>query len=214
MWGAIFGGTEAALLAVGTKMVELGKGHFQGDDATNSWAYAMPLLLTQQYRASMLHLAKEGGDEGVLQATHLSLFLPELEEPNLLSSLLIELASNLKNVSAPSALEYLVRIPDQAQKRTQIVDLIVESRQFESLGGFLNGDGMRRGERAALDRHFPPDVVCGLLEQAALLARSRYNNTRDALELLSLANRYTSLLTMLNEQLASLLTQDPSAEKE
>ena len=221
LWHAIFGGTQPqeALVAIGARIKGLGPKHFQGDDSANCWSYAMPLLLAQQYRSSMVHLAEGNGEQGVLQAAHLSLFLPELQDLGedstqcLLTVLLVELASKLTPASASNALEYLIRIPDESQKRKKIVELIVETRQFKELAGALSADGVRRGEKAALDQHFPARAVCDLLEEAALLANAR-NSTRDALELLNLAERYASLLSLLNEKLASLLNQNTGDEKE
>lgn len=221
LWQAIFEGTEQALIAVGTRIKELGPKHFHGDDSSNRWSFSMPLMLAQQYRRAILHLAES--EEGILQATHLSLFVPELKDlggdgdqtssASMLAELVVEHASILKRSSASNALEYLVRIPNELEKRKRIVELVADSRQFEELGGALSGDGVRRGENAALDKHFPPEGVCGILTESAMLARSR-NNTKDTLELLNLAEQYDDLLVVLNEKLASLLNQNPGHEKE
>ena len=221
LWHVIVSDTQKqeALIAIGLKIKELGPRHFQGDDSTNVWSYVMPLLLTQQYRSSMLHLAESDGRESLLQATHLSLFLPELKDLDgpasqcLLTKLLVEYAAMFAPSSPSNALQYLILIPDQSLRRSKIVELIVESRQFEELAGFLSIDGIRRGTTSSLDEHFPAKVVCDLLEEAALLADAK-ENTRDALELLNLAERYVSLLSMLNKKLASLLNQSPGKEKE
>lgn len=220
-WHAILGATQTheALVAIGAKIKELGPKHFQGDGFINTWSYVTPLLLTQQYFTAMLHLAESDGECGVLQATHLGLFLPELQdlgEPTtrcLLTTLLVEFASKYTASNPSNALQYLVLIPNPAQMRQKVVDLIADSRQFEELAGVLSAEGVRMGERAALDQHFPRTVVCDLLEDAALVAQGR-NNMRDALELLNLAERYVSLLSMLNEKLASILNQGPGKEKE
>jgi hypothetical protein len=65
LWRVIVNGTqkEEALTAIGLNIKELGPRHFQGDDSTNAWSYVTPLLLTQQYRSSMLHLAESDGGE-------------------------------------------------------------------------------------------------------------------------------------------------------
>jgi hypothetical protein len=149
----------------------------------------------------------------------LGLFLPELEDLGgstgqcLLTNLLVEYAAKFATSSPSNALQYLILIPDESLKRTKIVELIVESRQFEELAGVVSSDGIRKGSTSALDQHFPANVVSDLLEEAALLANAK-NNTRDALELLNLAERYVSLLSMLNKKLASLLNQSPGKEKE
>jgi hypothetical protein len=167
----------------------------------------------------MLHLAESDGQCGVLQATHLGLFLPELQdlgEPTtrcLLTNLLVEFASKYTASNPHTALQYLVLIPNHSQKRKKVVDLIADSRQFEDLAGVLSAEGIRRGERAALDQHFPRTVVCDLLQDAALVAHGR-NNMRDALELLNLAERYVGLLSMLNEKLVSMLNEGPGKERE
>jgi hypothetical protein len=221
VWHAIFGATQTdeALVAIGAKIKELGPNHFQGDGCINTWSYVTPLLLTQQYFTAMLHLAESDGQCGVLQATHLGLFLPELQdlgEPTtrcLLTNLLVEFASKYTASNPHTALQYLVLIPNHSQKRKKVVDLIADSRQFEDLAGVLSAEGIRRGERAALDQHFPRTVVCDLLQDAALVAHGR-NNMRDALELLNLAERYVGLLSMLNEKLVSMLNEGPGKERE
>ena len=97
--------------------------------------------------------------------------------------------------------------------RKKIVELIVNTRQFEELAGTLSPDGVRQGEKSVMNQHFPGTVVCDLLQEAAFVARSR-GNMNDALELLLLAERYVILLSMLNEQLASILNQVPGNERE
>ena len=224
LWQAICGATQThdTLAAIGAKIKEWGPKHFQGDEFSNAWSYVTPLLLTQQYYTAMLHLAESGGDFGIMQATHLSLFLPDLQdlgEPStttttcLLTNLLVEFASKYTANNPSHALQYLVLIPSPIQKRKKVVELIVDSRQFEELAGVLSAEGVRMGERSALDQHFSETEVCDLLQDAALVARGR-NNMRDALELLNLAERYVSLLSMLNEKLASMLNQGPGNERE
>jgi len=223
IWHAIFGSAQPdrSLASIGENIKKLGPRHFQGADSNDCWSYVTPLLLVQQYETSMLHLAKGNGEEGIMQATHLSLFLEstrDLEEEtsssqNLLTPLLTEFASHVKKSSISNTLLYLVRIPDSQLKRKKVVELIVDSRQFEELGGCLSQDGNRRGENAALDRHFPSKEVCNLLEEAAILAYDR-NNAKDAFELLNLAERYVSLLSLLNQKLASLLKEKHGSERE
>jgi hypothetical protein len=216
LWYAILGAPDAekALVELGQNIVDLGPRHFDGDD----WAYVTPLLLTQRYNTALTHLVK--GERGILQATHLALFLPSLTDVgsdqdsssrDLLTSLLVTFATNLQTTSASSALEYLARIPDAKFGRTKIVELICTTRQFEELGGTLSQDGVRR--EGALDRHFSAKQVCDVLEEAALWTNSQ-QNTKDALELLNLAERYDSLLMLLNDKLASLLQSNAGAERE
>lgn len=221
LWKSIFGVTkpDEALAAVGENIRNLGPSHFQGGDSTDCWSYATPLLLTQQYRSAISHLAKGKGKEGIIQATHLCLFLDPANDlgvttsQNLMSSLLIEFASFVQEMNASSALLYLVRIPDYDLRRKKIVELIVDSRKFSELGGTISSNGARQGESALLDRHFPPREVCDLLDDASKLAYNR-KNTKDALQLLNLAERYVGLLSLLNKKLAALLIEDNVGERQ
>jgi len=220
IWYAIFGSTrpDQSLAAFGESIKKLGPRHFQGDDSSDCWSYVMPLLLSQQYETSMLHLAKGNGDEGILQATHLAIFLEstrdlseESSQNNVLTSLLTEFTSHVvtRESTASNTLLYLVRIPDPQLQRKKIVELIVDSRHFEELGGSLSQDGNRRGENATLDKHYSSKEVCTLLEEAARMAYEgedgRTKNDKDALELLHLAEKYVQLLSLLNQKLATFL---------
>ena len=209
---------ETALAQVGTRLQELGPKHFS-EDSFDGWSYAMPLLLAQQYRAALMHLAQADQDSGVLQAAHLGLFLPPLQDlgkdpqPCLLGMLLVEFSNKCQSGSnAAAAIEYLANIPDEGEMQKRIVNLIVETRKFDELVGVLSTDGVRLGSNAALDRHFSAAKISSFLVDAALAAYEKHL-LKDALTLLNLAERYDILFEMLNEKLAALLTADPSGEK-
>jgi Nup93/Nic96 len=208
--------TVKSLIELGKEIKTLGPKYFESNNETNAWSYAMPLFLAQQYRSSILHLIKVGGDVGALEATHLGIFLPELcdlgesSSSCLLSSLLIDFARNLK----PSqALAYLIHLPDNKEKRKRITELLVVSRQFEELAGTIDTNGIRREEDSVLARYFCKQEISQILEEAAIVATD-IGNEKDSLELLNLAENYTSLINILNEKLSSLLLAGTHSEKE
>lgn len=88
----------------------------------------------------------------------------------------------------------------------------METRRFTELVGTISADGVRQGRDAALDKSFSRDSVSKILAAAADLAHQN-KNLRDALELLNLAERYDSLVSMLNEHLVELVNGNPDAER-
>jgi hypothetical protein len=115
---------------LGESIRGFGANHFENaDGSSGGWSYALPLLLAQQYRSALVHLADTGGPLGLLQATHLGLVMGEpLEDLGnvssssfpLLTSLLVELSNHLQYADAAAAIEYLIRIPDGGRKRSEV----------------------------------------------------------------------------------------------
>jgi hypothetical protein len=277
LWGAFFqqnnDASVAAISSLGEAVWHFGPSHFEdGEDVhggrsiyiasrtplaianetplSGGWAFAIPLMICQQFESALTYLAKAGGPAGLLQATHLALVLylggmdlvdlrppPSSASPGgsiLLTSLLSSYSSTLSKVAA--ALEYLVLIPDSGPHggptctssigtvsgtaKACVQSLIVESGAFEDLAGVMGPDGYRicpagRSSNAPglLDAHFSQTEISDLLCAASNEALRR-GNGRDAAELLSLAGRYTALLTLLNAELASLLVvEDPDDEE-
>lgn len=117
---------------VGQLIKNWGPSYFDETEDSGGWAYALPLLATQQYRTALTHLAEKGGPLGLLQSTHLALVLTfagtalvdlgqqEVSTTCLSTLLLVSYANHLESVDAPAALEYLVRIPDSGRKRKEV----------------------------------------------------------------------------------------------
>ena len=268
LWGAFFqqkiDASVAAIASLGEAVRHFGPSHFEDDGnahegrsfgiasmaqlasvanetpLSGGWAFAIPLLVCQQFESALTYLARVGGPAGLLQATHLAMALHlggielvDLHAPHypmhtsfsgsgLFTSLLSSYASTLSKPSA--ALEYLVCIPDSANAggsassviaisrtaKAYVQSLIVESA-FEDVVGTIGPDGNRMS--GLLDVHFSPSEISDLVSAASSEALRR-GRGRDAAELLSLAGRYTSLLSLLNSELASLLVvEDPSDQE-
>ena len=221
LWYAVQQPNATELLKeTGKAIVELGPKYFEETSESCGWAYAWPLLLTQQYRASLTHLAKAGGPLGLLQATHLGMTMTDIQDlgndvsgrETVLAHLLVELSQQLQITDASTALEYLVRIPNPDQKQKEVVRLILETRQFETLAGQISSDGIRQQGNSALSHHFTVSEISDFLDDAALLAKSK-KNPRDALELLNLAERYVALLELLNQELVAQVNTDYNSEE-
>ena len=272
LWGAFFqqkfDATAAVISSLGESVRHFGPSHFEDDGdvlggqslgitssranetpLSGGWAFAIPLIICQQFESALTYLAKVGGPAGLLQATHLALTLylggielVDLRSPHpsasssgsiLLTSLLSSYASTLSS-KASAALEYLILIPDSASHagptapmstvsrtaKAYVQSLIVESGAFEDLAGVMGPDGNRMCPDGSnsnapgfLDTHFSPSEISDLLSAASSEALRR-GRGQDAAELLSLAGRYTALLSLLNSELASLLVVEDPADQE
>ena len=211
---------------------------------SGGWAFAIPLMVCQQFESALTYVAKIGGPAGLLQATHLALVLHlggvdvvDLRSPPLLvssdrsillTSLLSSYASTL--TKAAPALEYLVLIPVSGPNgacmsftgtisrtaKVYVQSLIVKSGAFEDLAGVVSPDGSRISPTGG---QALLDMHFSGSEVSDLLCAAsdealRRGNGRDAAELLSLAGRYVELLSLLNTELASLLVIEDPSDQE
>eukprot|EP00979_Chaetoceros_neogracilis_P005659 scaffold1035_cov265-Chaetoceros_neogracile.AAC.17 len=209
------------------------------EQSRDGWVYAMLLLLCQQTKSGLGYLAGKGSD-GFCIAVHLGLALAEEGIPlsdltknddggdmgdEDLASLVTVFARSLQAVSPTSALDYLIHTPgaiktgiDTKNRKSlsksalnQICRLILDTKAFQLLGGTMAKDGSRLTS-GALDKHFGNAQVSEIL--AAVAEQSmREGKVADAAELLSLAGRYSDLLSLLNRQLSSLLVTDDVNER-
>lgn len=134
-----------------------------------------------------------------------------------LSLLVSTFARGLQHSSPPLALYYLLYIPGTIHSGIdtksgiplskpaldKICRLLLDTRAFQLLGGTLAGDGSRLAN-GTLDRYFHKQAVSSILYHAAEYA-IKEGKPADAAELLSLAGRYSDLLSLLNKRLSSLL---------
>ncbi len=114
---------------LGDSIKRYGAGYFEDEEAFG-WPFALPLLLTQQYKTALSYLAEAGGPMGLLQATHLGIALhlagnslkdygdttATSSNDNLFATLLEHYATYLRSepaVGNVAAVEYLVRIPQR-----------------------------------------------------------------------------------------------------
>ncbi len=154
-----------------------------------------------------------------------------LDEERFLETLVAVFVKSLQTVSPAFALDYLVHIPGSVSaslgrsasvaptcvkmkngkilsknSQTQICNMILDTKAYNILCGELAGDGSRL-PKGSLDKHFDKSVVSDILALSA--ERSvREGRVADAAELLCLAMRYSDLILLLNQQLASFLVMD------
>ena len=142
-----------------------------------------------------------------------------------LATLVMAFAKSLQTVSPSSSLDYLVRLPGEIETgielkngqrltkngQDQICRLLIDTKAFSVLGGRMAPDGSRLAS-GSLDKHFANRGVSDILASAADQSM-REGKTADTAELLSLAGRYSDLLSVLNRQLSNLLVTDNLNER-
>jgi nuclear pore complex protein Nup93 len=120
------------------------------------------------------------------------------------------------------ALRYLVCIPrnstDEVQGKNiktrlynKLSRLLLTTKAFESLAGHVSVDGSRMPSMGmgGLDKYFTRVEVSDILEFASEESY-RDGNAADSAELLMLAERYGSLLSLICRQLSALVTEEHS----
>jgi hypothetical protein len=227
--------------ALADNIKHYGPAHFE-DGLTQSrdgWVYSMLLLLCQQIKSGVGYLAGKGPD-GMCIAVHLGLALAEegISLSDLtknedssdvgdedLASLVTAFAKSLQSASPAVALDYLICTPGSTKTGidtkngrplsnsglNQICRLILDTKAFQVLGGTMATDGSRLAS-GALDKYFGNRQVSEILAVVAEQSM-REGKVADAAELLSLAGRYSDLLSILNRQLSSLLVTDDVNER-
>ena len=142
-----------------------------------------------------------------------------------LASLVTAFAKSLQSASPAVALDYLICTPGSTKTGidtkngrplsnsglNQICRLILDTKAFQVLGGTMATDGSRLAS-GALDKYFGNRQVSEILAVVAEQSM-REGKVADAAELLSLAGRYSDLLSVLNRQLSSLLVTDDVNER-
>ena len=92
---------------------------------------------------------------------------------------------------------------------TQVQRLVLETRQFETLAGRIEPNGIR--SNGALDAYFTKREVSSLLVDSANNA-IRIGKPADAAELLVLSGRFGALFSLMNRELASYLNASTPEE--
>ena len=142
-----------------------------------------------------------------------------------IAALVMAYSKSLQAVSPAAALNYLVRIPGDVaygielksghklskNGQDQICRLLLDTKAFAVLGGSMAPDGSRLPS-GVLDKHFSNRSVSEILAAAANQSM-REGKIADTAELLSLAGRYSDLLSILNRQLSTLLVTDNLEER-
>jgi Nup93/Nic96 len=173
---------------IGSSIRKYGPEYF-GADENGGWAYALPLIASQQFNTALAYLAGAGGPSGLLQAVHLGLVfsLTGLEVTDLdralttgspmkrslsedfVTALLVNYAGLLEREPSAGvlvALQYLLKIPSKEKSMREVAALVFRSPdQMQVLAGSLNEAGERRN--AELDKLLQAEDVSVVLGMAA-----------------------------------------------
>lgn len=183
---------------------------------SGGWAFALPLLASQQYATALASLAEAGAGLGLLQAAHVGIVMDVAglsisdfaldQQPSqqaLLPMIVASYSASLQGLDAGAALKYLVLLSKKGKfVKEQAQRLILETRQFEVLAGRIEASGT--GSNGALDAYFSKKEVSSLLVDSANHA-IRVGKPADAAELLALSGRFGALFSLMNRELASYL---------
>lgn len=230
------------IASLGEDIKHWGPSHFEEGESSHGWEFALPLLLCQQFKSAFVHLANIGGGVALCQCTHLALAMSlrdirpfdwqvEQDNEDIVGSLLIAYSSSLEHVAPAASLRYVIHVtesPDGDQVKTgiytkggnelsqtalkQICRIVLDNKAYQFFGGETSLDGSRNG-KGTLDEFFPHASVNEILSSAADQAIQEGSIT-DGAQLLSLAEKYSSLLSLLNRELASRLVVHEEDDEE
>jgi hypothetical protein len=114
---------ESQLDDLGEKILQFGASYFDNQES-GGWAFALPLLASQQFHPALAYLSEFGGSMGRMQATHLGLFLGSAlnsETESFVNTLLVDYGQYLEmKYGAICALEYLRHIPNKHVIKEQV----------------------------------------------------------------------------------------------
>jgi Nup93/Nic96 len=203
------------LIKLGEVILNLGPSYFD-DPSSGGWAYALPLLATQQYQKALLWLTEVGGPVGLLQSTHIGLVLSLVGIPirnlgqtnsigdGVLTNLLVAYSGDvLKGHGSLASLDYLVRIPSKVRAYKEVANLIATTEDIATIVGTLNTEGVRQG--GAITKYYTDNELSSILTEASDLLYASDRDTQKlggAVMCLMLAERYDDALSMLNRLLA------------
>jgi hypothetical protein len=125
---------------LGEKILQFGASYFDNQES-GGWAFALPLLASQQFRPALAYLSESGGSMGRMQATHLGLFLGSAlnsETESFGNTLLVDYGQYLEmKYGAVCALEYLRHIPNEHVMKEQVCYLLSLTVIAVALGSLL-----------------------------------------------------------------------------
>lgn len=191
------------------------------DSNSGGWSFAIPLLLTQQYKRALAHLAEKGGPIGLLFASHLGLILgcsgipardlvarvDEMgDDDDIVPSLMVDYANYLLsdlNFGSVAAFEYLVRIPYTPRALNELSRLITITSDVGQVAGTLDAEGKR--QHSVLDQYLNPNEVIQVLSDAAdILVAGKYDLKKNgsAVMCFMLAGRFGDVLSIFNKLLS------------
>lgn len=223
---------------IGASIRKYGPEYF-GADESGGWAYALPLIASQQFKTALAYLAGAGGDNALLQAVHLGLVFslagvevadlqhtttptPTMkrsssEESELVNALLVSYSNMLQREPTAGvlvALQYLLKIRSKEKLMQEVASLLFRSpNQVEAIAGSLNDVGERCNSE--LDKHLPDQEVSAILGYAADMFRRQASDRGKAELSASLymrAYRYTMLIQFLNQLISPTNVSDADKE--
>lgn len=220
---------------IGSSIRRYGPEYFGSDDS-GGWAYALPLIASQQFKSALTYLAGAGRANGLQQAVHLGLVLAmagvevaDLEDTtggatveksssdDFVCSLLVSYSTLLEREPSAGvlvALQYLLKIPNRQTSIREIAALVFRSpSEIEVLGGSLNEVGERRN--AELDKHLSDQEVSVILSCAADMFKRQASDIGKAELSASLymrAYRHATLINFLNQLISPVNVADPERE--
>lgn len=205
---------------------EFGEQYFQ-DQTSDGWSFAIPLLLTQQYKRALKHLYEKGGRVGLLFTSHMGLILgysgiingnmqshveQNVVDDDIVSSLLIDYANCLlsdTNFGPLAAFEYLVRIPNRARALHEVSSLIAMTVVIQNIAGTLDHEGKR--QNSVLDQYLDENEIEKVLCDSANILRAQTDDRNkhvSAVRCLMLAGNYRDVLMIFNELLSPPTARD------
>jgi hypothetical protein len=132
---------QESIAELGKNIQELGPASFPTE---TEWAFALPLMAAQQYRAALTHVAKSN----LVQATHVALVLHAAgvdlndfgstdQSSCLLTSLLLDYSKQLQQKDSLAVIEYLVRIPSEKRAEMEVCAIRVHGGGCQHCFSFI-----------------------------------------------------------------------------
>jgi len=161
---------------------------------SGGWAYALPLMASQQYATALAYLGEAGGGLGLLQAAHVGVVMnlmglsigdftldeQKSSQQTLLPMLVASYSASLQGVDAGAALKYLVLLSDKGKfVKEQVCAMYVSFHNVLDTNLILHFDTLPRrttqAQRIILEtRQF--EILAGKIEPSGV----RSNGALDA----------------------------------
>lgn len=200
---------------------KFGPSHFEASNIENPalapLLFFEILLITQDFEAAIKYLASKGH---ILEAVHFAITLnyygllhcamvsagEEEDESNLdLTRLLRQFVHQFQRNHPCEATEYYCCITDEITRHELLIELLLESRKFETLVGRMNNaDGCR--SHGLYDRLLRDDAKVQEILISAARKAEQQGASSDALQLYQTAGDIVAVISLLNKQLSASLS--------
>jgi len=204
-----------------------GAAHFNRD-GKNPFLYFQILLMTQQFELAIDYGINHIGPIHYIDIVHIAISLYYYgilnlhEKPYLFNSKPVALnMSQLLNSYSKfltqgrfigAAVDYLVLLRNQTQKKQAIEQLALETRDFIFLFGEKEG-GQGIEKRGRLYDYLPVDDLKEIIRSTSKVLEGE-NRTSDAILILDLIDEYTEVFRILIESLGKMLIPSPTYERD